>query len=109
MLPKRRRFLFAIPFFVAAALFIFGMVVMLLWNAILPDVLGVRTITYWQALGLLALCKILFGSFGAGRGYRGGPPWKKKLMEMTPEERERFKQQWQQRWTDPGKEDLNKP
>ena len=39
-----------------------------LWNWLLPDIFGLRQITFWQALGLLALCRILFGSFGRGGG-----------------------------------------
>jgi hypothetical protein len=105
MAHKRRRFFFIIPFIFLVALPLLGYIVMLLWNAILPEVTGAKHITFWQALGLLVLCKILFGCFrGGGGGFRGGgPPWKQKLMNMTPEERERFRQEWQQRWTDPDK------
>src|SRR5215203_5698755 len=46
-----------------------GLAVQWLWNWLLPDIFGLRQITFWQALGLLALCRILFGSFG-----RGGHP-----------------------------------
>ncbi len=52
--------------FVPLALFAFGSVVMLLWNAILPAVLHVSSITFWQALGILLLSKILFGGFRGG-------------------------------------------
>ena len=50
----------------AIALFVFlgGGVVMLLWNWLLPPLFGWREVTFWQALGLLALCRILFGGFG---------------------------------------------
>ncbi|HEY6046076.1 MAG TPA: hypothetical protein VIU65_05690, partial [Pyrinomonadaceae bacterium] len=41
-----------------------GVVVMLLWNWLAPELFGLRTITFWQAFGLLALCRILFGGFG---------------------------------------------
>ena len=44
--------------------FIGGEVVRLLWNWLLPPLFGWRQITFWQALGLLALCRILFGGFG---------------------------------------------
>lgn len=106
MARKGRRFFFIIPFVFLIALPAFTLAVMLLWNAILPDVLGVKHINFWQALGLLVLCKILFGCFRGGPrgGFRdGGHPWKNKLMNMTPGERERFREEWQQRWTDPGK------
>ena len=49
-----------ILFFGIAAILVFGFVVMGLWNAILPLVLGVKVITFWQALGILLLSKILF-------------------------------------------------
>ena len=88
-----------IPIFIGG-LFLFNLAVMLLWNAILPAVLGVKTITFWQALGILVLSKILFGGFG-GRGWRGNPQWKHKMKQrwdnMTPEERENFKAEWKNR------------
>lgn len=52
-----------IPFIAVAAGLVFGAVVMLLWNAILPSVLGVAALTYWQAVGLLILSKILFSGW----------------------------------------------
>ncbi|MBN1798665.1 MAG: hypothetical protein JW822_08800 [Spirochaetales bacterium] len=39
---------------------LFGLVVMLLWNWLMPDIFGLKQIDYWQAFGLLALCTILF-------------------------------------------------
>ena len=41
-----------------------GVVVRLLWNWLLPELFGFPPITFWQALGLLALSRILFGGFG---------------------------------------------
>jgi hypothetical protein len=41
-----------------------GVIVRELWNWLLPDIFGLRRITLWEALGLLALSRILFGSFG---------------------------------------------
>jgi hypothetical protein len=58
-----------------------GVVVQWLWNWLVPDIFGLRTISVWEALGLLALSRILFGSFGGGRGrHRKDKPdwWKKK-------------------------------
>jgi hypothetical protein len=83
-----------------------GGVVMLLWNWLAPALFGLRLITFWQAIGLLALCRILFGGFGMGGG---GHRNSRRRMEgrirerirervdercerMTPEERERFRQ-----------------
>ncbi len=86
--------------FFILALLVFGGVVMGLWNAILPAVLGVKSISFLQALGILALSKILFGGFG-GRGWRGSHSWKQKMKQrwdtMTPDEREKFKAEWKNR------------
>ena len=41
----------------------FGFIVMLLWNWLMPDIFGLKKITYWQAWGLLVLCSILFKGF----------------------------------------------
>ncbi len=79
----------------------FGFLVMALWNAILPAVLGVKTITFLQALGILVLSKILFGGFkGRGGGRHRGGKWmemKQKFSGMTPEDREKFKAEWKTR------------
>jgi hypothetical protein len=101
---RRRRFHpLKIGFFIlvfAAFILALGGIVMLLWNAILPDIIGVKTLTYWQALGLLILAKILFG------GFRGRPRpwgnskrsnWRKKWMDMSDEERQQFKSKWKER------------
>ncbi|MDJ1500413.1 hypothetical protein [Xanthocytophaga agilis] len=85
--------------FLLIPVFIFGIswVVMSLWNAILPEILQVHTITYWQAMGLLILCRILFGGFHFGP--KGGPPHlREKWMNMSDEEREQLKEQFRKRW-----------
>jgi hypothetical protein len=46
--------------------FLFGWIVMLLWNWLMPDIFGLKRVTYWQAWGLLILCCILFKDFGSG-------------------------------------------
>jgi hypothetical protein len=71
---------------------LFTFIVMSLWNAILPSVLHVSTITFSQALGILILSKILFGGFRGG--WRGRPHrhyLQQRWASMTPEEREKFK------------------
>lgn len=106
---RGRRFRLYFPLLMVAFFVIGGLAVMLLWNAILPDIFPtVGHVNYFQALGLLILSKILFGGFrgrpggdrGFGReGFRGGPPppWKQKMMEMTDEEREKFRSEWRER------------
>lgn len=87
----RFKFLMLIP--VAAVL---SLIVMLLWNKILPGLVHVGFITYWQSVGLLVLSKILFGGFNwIGRG--GTPPLRAKFMNLSIEEREKIKAQWQER------------
>jgi len=95
----KRKWLF-IPIFIAAIL-LFGAIVMGLWNAILPAVIGVKSISLWQALGILVLSKILFGGFHGGwRGRHGKERWmemKQKFAAMSPEEREKLKEEWKSR------------
>jgi hypothetical protein len=76
-----------------------GGIVMLLWNWLLPPLFGWPTITFWQALGLLALCRILFGGFGGSRGYRSKVRRRigERCESLTPEERERFRQRMRER------------
>jgi hypothetical protein len=68
------------------------LVVMSLWNWLMPALFGSPLITFWQALGLLVLARVLFGRFGGGPGPR--MHWRHRMMErwnqMTPEEREKF-------------------
>lgn len=89
-----------IPILAVGALALISYVVMLLWNALMPVIFHLTVITYWQALGLLILSKILFG-FGKG-GPRGGAPWirhrmKERWRNMSPEEQERFREQWREK------------
>ncbi len=89
--------------FGALLLFLLPFAIMELWNGILPDIMNVSTISYWQALGLFVLSRILFGGFGKGRGCGGGKPsfgkkgLKEKFMNMTDEEKGAFKQRWKER------------
>ena len=82
-----------IAFFAVIAVAIVSFAVMILWNALLPNIFTVKTITFWQALGLLVLSKLLFGGFRPYGG--GGRHWRRRMAErweqMTPEEREKFK------------------
>jgi hypothetical protein len=67
-----------------------GQVVMHLWNWLLPPLFGWRALTFWQALGLLVLCRVLFGGLG---GHGPGPKhrWDRRCRKITPEEREKFR------------------
>jgi hypothetical protein len=77
---------------VAAILALLSLVVMGLWNELVPALFGGPTVGFWQAAGLLVLARILFG------GYRFGGPrwrhhrWRERWQSMTPEERERLRE-----------------
>ena len=90
----RRKWIFMIPIGIAAiTLFVFigGTAVQLLWNWLLPPLFGWRELSFWQALGMLALCRILFGGVGGRGGRRYGRDW-------TPEEKSRFRARMRERW-----------
>ena len=85
----------AAPLGFAIFIAIGGAIVMLLWNSLAPDLFGLRIITFWQALGLLALCRILFGGFGLGGGghrHRSERSRHERWEQMTTEEQERLRQ-----------------
>jgi hypothetical protein len=87
-----RRWMFMAPLAILAMLLFMlvgGQVVRLLWNWLTPELFGWRQITFWQAIGILALCRILFGGFGRHGGYRS---------RRTPEERERVRQAMRKRF-----------
>lgn len=95
---RRSRF-FLWPLAALAFLLLGGWVVQWLWNAILPEVAALRPLSYGQGLGLLVLCRILFGGWGRGGGRHGrpGPHWREKWRQMSPEERERLRAEWRER------------
>ena len=78
----------------AATITALGFVIMFLWNNILTRALHVNPLSFWHALGLFALCKILFGF---SRGHGGPFSWKRRmknrLSKMSPDEREKFKEE----------------
>src|SRR5215471_21788073 len=108
----RKRLIFFAPLALSAVVlfvFIVGQIVRLLWNSLTPAIFGWSEITFWQALGVLVLCRILFG----GLGRHGGPQGPRmdtrgrladrmadrvasRWQYMTPEERERFRQRFRE-------------
>jgi hypothetical protein len=97
----KRKLIFIAPLAILGiALFIFigGEIVMRLWNWLTPTLFGWRQVTFWQAIGILALCRILVG--GHGLHGRSRSNIRRRMQErmserwehMTPEERERFRQ-----------------
>ncbi|MEO1011235.1 MAG: hypothetical protein AAFX53_07995 [Bacteroidota bacterium] len=69
-MTKAFKFFFAILAGIVL-IFLLGYVTLWLWNWLIPYIFGLPTITYWQAVGILALAKILFGSFGGHHGHKG--------------------------------------
>lgn len=109
---RRERIFWMAPLaLIGIALFTFigGQIVMHLWNWLLPSLFGWNQVTFWQALGLLILCRILFGNFGM-RGGDMRSRMRRRMAErwdrMTPEEREKFCQGMHGRW---GREGNSKP
>ena len=83
-----------------AGVLLISFIVMNLWNTVLVAAVNVRAINFGQALGIFLLAKILFGFRGGG--WRGrGSYWNKQMREkwqtMSPEEKEKFKQEWRSR------------
>ena len=82
-----------IAIFVVAALGVAGVVVMSLWNWLIPSIFGGPALHFWQAIGLLTLTRILVGRIGRGPGPWG---WRRRMKQdwqrMTPEEREKLRE-----------------
>ena len=115
MRPKGKHLIWIAPLAILGmSLFAFigGQIVLLLWNWLLPPLFGFPEIGFWQALGMLALCRILFGGFGfhssqrshsrRGMGDRIADRIAERVAErcenMTPEERERYQRGMRERF-----------
>ncbi len=103
MRTSMRNKFFKIPLFILLGIggvALLGLLLMSLWNALLPGLFHAPEITFWQALGLFILAKLLFGGMHSGHHARGirrrhyGKRFEERLANMTPEEREKFKSQW---------------
>ena len=99
---RMRKWWFMVPVGVALmAVFVFlgGTIVQMLWNWLMPSLVGLPQVSFWQALGLLGLCRVLFGGSGMMGGHRSR--YRDRLRErwefMTPEERERFRSAMRER------------
>ncbi len=76
--------------FILVGLFATSAAVMYLWNKILPQVTGIKPITYWQAMGIFVLSRLLFGNFGLGgktSTTTDHPHPQEKLKDLPDEER----------------------
>lgn len=71
---------------------LFGEIVMHLWNWLMPTLFGLKLITFWQGLGLLVLARILVGGLGGGGNNRAKRRSGTRWECMTPEEHEKFRE-----------------
>jgi len=101
----KKKWFFIVPLAIMAMVLfavIGGEVVLRLWNWLLPPLFGWRKINFWQALGLLTLCRILFGgsrwrspgryNFRRRMQMQMQMPMKEGCEPRTPEQREQFRQ-----------------
>lgn len=97
----RRRFRRFFPLIMIVMILVKALAIMRLWNAIIPSITGCHTVTYWQALGLMILCRLLLG-----RGPFGGRPFNRgsddlpppaRFLQMSDEEREQCREAWRKR------------
>ena len=103
MRPRWRKMIWIAPLAIVgivAFIAIGGEIVVRLWNWLLPSLFGWRQITFWQALGLLLLCRILFGGLGvrgshhSNRHSRMRHRMAERWEQMTAEEREQVRERW---------------
>ena len=85
------------------ATLVLGLIVMGLWNALIPELFHGPVLSFWQAAGLLLLSHILLRAWGFGRHGNGWrrERWRRrfeeKLATMNPEEREKFREEYRRR------------
>ncbi len=99
---KKFRPLKVLFFLAMAALFLaaMGWLIMALWNYTLPHLIGVKAISFGQAIALFVLLRLLIGGLrwgafgGAKRHQKKRRYWKEKWMNMSEEERSHFKKRW---------------
>ena len=103
---KRGAMFFKCVVAIIVGMLFFAWVTYLLWNWLVPILFAGPIITYWQALGLLVLTKILFFGIRGRHACQGSdstqPPWKnrfyEKMSSLSPEEREAFKKKMTEKW-----------
>ncbi len=85
--------------FGAAAVIVIAFVVMGLWNWLIPSLFAGPIISFWQAVGLMLLTRILLRGFTGMQGgrFRRCGDWKEKFEKMTPEQKEKMRDLWKKR------------
>jgi hypothetical protein len=96
----------------AAAVFalVFGILVMLLWNWLMPLIFGLPEITYWQAFGIVILVKLVFGTIGHRHGRKEGGRLRDRFRDWEPNSHDwelaggpQHWHYWRDYWHDEGK------
>lgn len=93
---KRKPFFILIPI---ALIFGLSGAVFFLWNQLMPEVFQLPEISYWQAMGLFILGRLLFGSFGFGKNrFKGGPPhMREQWSQLSADEKAELRERWKKR------------
>ncbi len=91
--------------------FLFGYFVMLLWNWLMPEIFGITTITFWQAVGIVILARLVFGGFkhshnGPPKEKFGNAPWKHKTNKCSPPFADKWKY-YDRYWKEEGENSFN--
>ncbi len=95
-------------FGVAAFILIFGAVIMWLWNALMPAIFHLGIITYWQAVGLAILARLLFGFMHGSPGHRHRGhcgPWGRRFHRYDDDRCRDYSDKWryyEQYWNEEG-------
>jgi len=84
-------------FWILSVVAIVSLLVMELWNWLIPEIFNGNMINFWQALGLLALVRLLTGFGRAGKTH-----WKNKIHRgwsgLSNEERDKMREKFKDRW-----------
>lgn len=87
------------------ALFIlFGFAVQFLWNQTIADMFGLTAISFWQALGVFILAKLLFGFGISGSGSNSGGKTRQRRKDGDDEPPSRNNDEFRRFWRDTGRE-----
>ena len=84
----------------------FAIAFLLLWNWLVPELFNGPRINFWQALGLLALSKLVLG-FGGSSKEHFKSKFKEKYTGLSDAEKEEMRQKFKDRWCKPSEETEN--
>jgi hypothetical protein len=89
--------------------FVFALFVQFIWNSVMPELFGLKTITFWQGFGIIILAKLLFGGFGRHshdrwNADRSDSPWDHRKEDKYPPGRHsKDWKEYRQYWKEKGK------